>query len=58
MERKEIVETALGDLIVALTEETTPFVRDEKETYNVVAFMLMQLLYNEGAASRTRQYWQ
>ncbi len=52
MEKKEIVETTLGDLIVALTEETTPFVRDEKEAYNVVAFMLMQLLYNEGANSR------
>jgi len=58
MEGKEILETTLGDLIVALTDETTPFVRDEKEAYNVVAFILTHLLYNEGAASRTWQYWQ
>jgi len=31
METEEIIETALGDLIVALTEEAMPFVHDQKE---------------------------
>ncbi len=58
MEREGTVETTLGDLIAALTEEAIPFVHNEKKAYNVVAFMLMQLLYNAGANSRMRQYWQ
>lgn len=57
MERAEILETTLGDLIVALTEETIPLVRDEKEAHKVVAFMLTHLLNNSGAASRSWQYW-
>ena len=57
MKREEIPETTLGDLIVALTEEATPFVRDEKEAYKVVAFALTHLLYNSGANSKTWQYW-
>ena len=54
---EEIVETTLGDLVVALTDEPTPFVRDQKEAYKVVAFTLVHLLYNAGANSRTWQYW-
>jgi len=46
MDREENIETTLDDLIVALTEEATPFVRDDKEACNVVAFTLMHLLYN------------
>jgi hypothetical protein len=49
---REILETTLGDLIVALTEEAAPFVHDEKEAYNVVAFMLMHLLNNSAASFR------
>ncbi len=45
MERKGNLETTLGNLIVALTEETPPFCRDEKEAYHVVAFALVDLLY-------------
>jgi hypothetical protein len=44
MERQEKLETTLGDLVVALTEEAAPFVRDEREAYQVVAFMLTHLL--------------
>ena len=58
MEREGTIETTLGDLIVALTDEATPFVGDEKEAYKVVAFSLVHLLYNSGAASRRWQYWQ
>lgn len=57
MERQEILETTLGDLVVALTEEATPFVRDEKEAYKVDAFTLMHLLYDSGGISGRLQSW-
>jgi len=43
MERKESVESTIGDLILVLSEETAPFVRNEKELYRLVAFMLSDL---------------
>ena len=58
MEREQITETTIGDLIVALTEETFQFVHDEKEVYKVVAFRLTHLLNRSGAASRKWQHWQ
>ena len=57
MEMEETLETTLGDLIAALTEETTPFVRDEKEAYKIVAFMLMHLLCNSEANSKVWEVW-
>ena len=57
METEEIIETALGDLIVALTEEAMPFVHDQKEAYQVAAFALAHLLNNSSATSRTWQCW-
>ncbi len=57
MEIAETPETTLGDLVTALTEETTPYVRDKKEAYRVVAFMLMHLLHNSGAPSKVWQIW-
>ena len=52
MEREEITETTLGDLIVALTEETSQYVHDEKEVNKVVAFRLTHLLNPSGRISR------
>jgi hypothetical protein len=40
MTRETKLETTLGDLVVALTEETGRYVRDEKTTYEVVAYIL------------------
>jgi hypothetical protein len=40
----ERVETTLGDLIVALTEETHRFISDEQETYELVAYLLSERL--------------
>ena len=51
MARRENLDTTLGDLIVALTEETTRFVHDEREMYNVVAYILSDLLYKSGSIS-------
>jgi len=36
-------QTTLGDLIVALTDETGRFIRDENEIYEVVAFIVSDL---------------
>lgn len=57
MERSEIIETRLGDLIVALTDETAPFVHSRDELYATVAFILTRLLNDESGASKP-QYWQ
>jgi hypothetical protein len=58
MNTGETTETTLGSLIAALTQETSQFVRDEKEVYQVVAFMLAHLLNNSRANSRRQHYWQ
>jgi len=39
-----IWKSTLGDLIVALTDETACFVQDEEEVYEVVAYMVSDLL--------------
>ncbi len=41
---KATLETTLGDLIVALTEETDRQVCDEKATYEIVAYILADLM--------------
>jgi hypothetical protein len=41
---KHTLETTLGDLIVALTEETDRQVRDEKMSYEIVAYILADLM--------------
>jgi hypothetical protein len=43
---KAIVETTVGDLIVAITDETHQQVRDEKITYELVAYILADLTKN------------
>lgn len=47
------LETTLGDFIVALTEETSRFVRDEREAYKIVAFILTDLLRHSGPNPRS-----
>lgn len=54
METDGMLETTLGDLIAALTEEATPYFRDEREARNVVTFALMDLLTGSNATSRVR----
>lgn len=36
-------QTTLGDLIVALTDETGRFIRDENKVYEVVSFIVSDL---------------
>ena len=44
MSRQTKLETTVGDLVVALTDETQRQFHDEKITYEIVAFMLAGLL--------------
>ena len=52
--REEVLETTLGDFIVALTEEAAPFVRNEREANQVVAYILADLLHNAGRIPENR----
>lgn len=54
MARREVLETTVGDLIAVLTDETAPFVCDEREANRVVAYILADLLYNSGKAVTNR----
>ena len=47
---KRTFETTVGDLIVALTDETHRQVRDEKITYELVAYILAALMKNSQRA--------
>ena len=46
MKRTDILETTLGDLIVALTEEASRHASDARETYTLVAYILSDLVNN------------
>ena len=43
---KTVLETTVGDLIVAITDETHRQVRDEKIAYELVAYILADLTKN------------
>ena len=58
MESHDTVETTLGELIAALTEETAEVIRDEREADKIVAFIVTHLLNTSAPASRRWQYWQ
>ena len=47
---KTTFETTVGDLHVALTDETHRQVRDEKMTYELVAYILADLMENSRRA--------
>ena len=45
------VQTTLGELITALSEETRPFLRNERETSIVVGYIFNDLLSRSGSRS-------
>jgi len=53
MRRRKRVDTTLGDLVVALTEETVQLVTDEKLAHTFVAYMLTDVLNNWRTISNT-----
>jgi hypothetical protein len=44
MGRRKVIRTTLGELIVAVTDEVMPIIRDRSGAYNMVSFILSDLL--------------
>jgi len=53
MRRGEKLDTTLGDLATALSEETVQLVPDEKLAHTLVAYMLADVLNNWRTISNT-----
>lgn len=58
MHGSKVITTTLGDLIVALREETARHVHDEHEINELVALMVTHLLNDARLSFRSRRYWQ
>jgi hypothetical protein len=52
----EIIETNLGDLIVALSEEMGQPTNQRQEVYNVVAYLLADLFQNCSGRFKAKNY--
>ena len=55
MKRKAAIQTTLGDLVAALSDEVAPFVKNEREKNVVVAHILSDLLNNKVLATDKRK---
>ena len=53
--KSQALETTLGDLIVALTEEASRSIPDERAAYSIVAFILSDLLRQTCPVSTARR---
>ena len=47
MRQRKIVRTTLGDLIVAVTDEVTPIIRDRASAYVVVSWLINDILTHQ-----------
>jgi len=54
MKRRAAIQTTLGDLVAAVTEEVTPFITNEREKNVLVAHVLSDLLKNRVVAADNR----
>ena len=57
MENVEVIDTTLGELIAALSEEASKLFPNEKEASKIVAFALGHLLHASNLRSKTSAYW-
>ena len=46
MRQRKVITTTLGDLIVAVTDEVMPIIRDPGDAYMVVSWVLNDVLIN------------
>ena len=53
---KEIIETSLGDLIVALSEEMDRATNQRQEVANVVAYLLADLFHTRSGRFKAKNY--
>lgn len=54
MKKRAAVQTTLGDLVAALTDEVTPFISNERERSVMVARILSDLLKNKAVAVKRK----
>ena len=52
MRRRKIIRTTLGELIVAVTDEVMPIMRNPSGAYKVVSFILSDLLSHQARAPK------
>jgi hypothetical protein len=52
--KSHALETTLGEVIVALTEEVSRSISDKRTAYSVVAYILSDLLRQADPVSRSR----
>ena len=55
MQKRKVVRTTLGDLIVSVTDEVRPFARDPWSLYRAVSWILSDLLAHQRTPKRSRQ---
>jgi hypothetical protein len=57
MQQRKIIRTTLGELIVAVTDEVVPFVRNRASLYTVVSCVVSDLLghHHPGMRERSRR---
>ena len=53
---KKIIETTLGDLIVALSDEMGRVTKQRQEVPNVVAYLLDALIHNRSGRFKVQNY--
>ena len=53
MKREASEEITLADFVFALTEVTAPLVHDKGKAYEIIAFILSDLLYISEPASKS-----
>jgi hypothetical protein len=53
--QQKVIKTTLGDLIVAVTDEVKPLVRDPMSRYLVVSWVLTDVLAHQRVRKRSRQ---
>ena len=54
MSRGKVIETTLGDLIVAVTDEVRPLVDDRSQLYTVVSLVVNDVLARRRLSARKR----
>jgi hypothetical protein len=52
MRQQKVINTTLGDLIVALADEVTPIIRDPASAYMVVSWVLNDVLTHQRVRDR------
>lgn len=53
MQKRRIVKTTLGDLVVALTDEVTPIISDPAGVYIIVSSLLDEVLTRQRLRDHT-----